>query len=134
MIAHKPFIFYSLPKSRTTQQLHGGRKIEKAWENVGSFLNNCTTARPEQPTSISLTAYTAFTGDPNPEIADKIIAATRQIFGGGQTDPIAYSYPSDIPVKQTKTEWRLEGQDVKKAVEYLIMDNLGTSSLLDLLI
>jgi len=120
MIADQPFIFYSLPKSRTTQQLSGGRKIEKAWENVCAFLNNCTTTGPDQPTSISLTAYTAFTGDENPEIADRIIADTKQFFGGGQTDPIAYSYPSGVPDSQTKTEWRLEKQDLKKVVDYLI--------------
>jgi hypothetical protein len=120
MTADRPFIFYSLPKSRTTQQLINGRKIEKTWDNISSFLNNCTTARPDNPTSISLTAYTAYNGDANPEIANKIIANTKSIFGTGQTDPIAYSYPSGVPDQQTKTEWRLATNDLQRAVEYLI--------------
>jgi len=103
MITDRPFIFYSLPKSRTTQQLTSGRKIEKAWDNVCNFLTNCTTTPPDQPTSISLTAYTAFQGDTNPEIADKIIQETKQLFDSGQTDPAFYAYPSGIPAKQTKT-------------------------------
>ncbi len=119
MIVDKPFIFYSLPKSRTTQQLIGGRRIEKAWDNVCAFLIACTTARLAQPTSISITAYSAYEGDTHPEIADKIIADTKQLFGEGETAPISYSYPSGIPDKYTKTEWRLEQTDLKKAVEYL---------------
>lgn len=120
MIADKPFIFYSLPKSRTTQQLNGGRRVEKAWANVCDFLHYCTTTRPEHPTSISLRVYSAYTGDINPEIADKIIVTTKQLFGAGQTDPITYSYPSGIPDKHTKTEWRIERTDLKKAIDFLI--------------
>jgi len=120
MTAEKPFIFYSLPKSRTTQQLIGGRKIEKAWNNVSSFLTNCTTANADLPTNISLTAYTAFYDDPNPEIAVKIIEETKQLFGNGQTQPIAYSYPSGVADRHTKTEWYIEIKDLKKAVDYLI--------------
>jgi hypothetical protein len=120
MITQKPFIFYSLPKSRTIQQLIGGRKIEKAWDNVCSFLTNCTTTAPDQPTSISLTAYTAFQGDPNPEIADKIIQDTKQIFYSEQTEPVSFAYPSGIPNKQTKTEWDIEAKDFQKAIDYLI--------------
>lgn len=120
MITEKPFIFYSLPKSRTTQQLIGGRKIEKAWENVCNFLTNCTTTKPDQPTRISLTAYTAFQGDPNPEIADKIIQETKQLFDSGQTEPVSYAYPSGIPDKQTKTEWDVEIGDLQKAIDYIV--------------
>ena len=120
MITENPFIFYSLPKSRTTQQLIGGRKIEKAWDKVSNFLNNCTTTSPEQPTSISLTAYTAYQGDPNPEIADKIIYETKEVFGIGQTAPLSYHYPSGIPDKQTETEWNIETKDLQKALDYMI--------------
>lgn len=72
MIAGRPFIFYSLLKSRAIQQLIGGRKIEKAWDNVCNFLTNYTTTKPNEPTRISLTAFTAFQADLNPEIADKL--------------------------------------------------------------
>ena len=120
MRAEKPFIFYSLPKSRTTQQLIGGRKIEKAWDNICSFLTNCTTTKPEELTRISLIAYTAFQGDPNPEIADQIIKETKQLFDNGQTDPVSYAYPSGIPDRQTKTEWNIEVKDLQKAIDYLI--------------
>ena len=120
MIAEKPFIFYSLPKARTTQQLIGGRKIEKAWDNICSFLTNCTTTNPNKPTRISLTAYTAFQDDPNPEIANQIIQETKQLFDSGQTDPVSYAYPSGIPDRQTKTEWNIEVKDLQKAIDYLI--------------
>jgi hypothetical protein len=120
MRAEKTFIFYSLPKSRTTQQLIGGRKIEKAWDNICSFLTNCTTTKPEEPTGISLTAYTAFQGDHNPDIADQIIKETKQLFANGQTDPVSYAYPSGIPNRQTKTEWNIEVKDLQKAIDYLI--------------
>lgn len=120
MIIERPFIFYSLPKSRTTQQLNGGRKIEKAWENICSFLDNCTTTKIDKPTSISLTVYSAFQGDPNPEIAEKIIQETKCLFHIGETIPIAYSYPNGIPDKQTKTEWQLDVNDLQKALDYLI--------------
>lgn len=120
MISDRPFILYSLPKSRTTQQLIGGRKIEKAWDNVCSFLTNCTTTGPDQPNKISLTAYSSFRGDQNPEIADKIIQETKQLFGEGKTEPVSYAYPGGIPDSQTKTEWDIEIRDLQKAVDYLI--------------
>jgi hypothetical protein len=120
MITDRPFIFYSLPKSRTTQQLIGGRNIEKTWDNISNFLTNCTTTQPDQPTRISLTAYTAFQGDPNPEIADKIIQETKQLFDNGQTEPVSYAYPSGVPDRQTKTEWKIEVNDLQKAIDYLI--------------
>lgn len=120
MITDRPFIFYSLPKSRTTQQLIGGRNIEKTWDNICSFLTNCTTTQPDLPTRISLTAYTAFQGDPNPEIADKIIQETKQLFDRGRTEPVSYAYPSGVPDRQTKTEWKIEVNDLQKAIDYLI--------------
>ena len=120
MIAEKPFIFYSLPKSRTTQQLIGGRKIEKAWDNVSNFLTNCSTTTPDEPARISLTAYTAFHGDPNPEIADKIIQETKQLFSCGQTKPVSYAYPSGIPDSQTRTEWDIDTKDLQKAIDYVV--------------
>ena len=70
MTANKTFIFYSLSISRTTQQLNSGRRVGKAWNNVCDSLNNCTTVRPDQPTSICLTVYSTCEGDKNPEIAD----------------------------------------------------------------
>ena len=120
MTTERPFIFYSLPKSRTTQQIIGGRKIEKAWENVCSFLENCTNTNPELPTKISLTAYSAFQGDPNPEIADKIIQETKRLFDNGDTNPVSRAYPSGIPDKQTKTEWNIEQRDIQRVIEYLV--------------
>lgn len=120
MITDRPFIFYRLPKSRTTQQLIGGRKIEKAWDNVCNFLTNCTTTSPAEPTRISLTAYTASKGDANPETADRIIQETRTLFDNGQTAPVGYAYPSGIPDKQTITEWDVEISELQKAIDYLV--------------
>jgi len=119
MFTEKPFIFYSLPKSRTTQQLIRGRKIDKAWDNVCNFLTNCTTATPDKPTKILLTAYSAFPGDSNPEIAEKIIQETKHLFDSGKSEPVSYAYPSGIPDKQIVTEWIIKDKDLQKAIDYL---------------
>lgn len=119
MTPQRPFIFYSLPKSRTTQRLTGG-KIEKVWAGVTSFLTNYTTASVHKPTSIDLTAYSAWQGDEHPELADKIIADTKDVFGQPKTEPVSYHYPSGIPDTQTKNEWCLDKSNLRKAVDYLI--------------
>ena len=119
MTAEKAFILYTLPKSRTTQQINGGRKVETAWGNVCYFLTNCTTIIPDSPTSISLTAYDAFPGDSNPEIAHLIIEETKKIFDNAITIPLAYSYQSGNPNKQMKTTWKIEKEGMKKALDYL---------------
>ena len=111
------FILYSLPKSRTTQQLNGGRKIDKSWSNVCHFLNSCTTVRSDQPTSVTLVAYRAYKDDSNPEIADKIIHGTQQFFGAGETNPPNSVYPSGFPDRQ---EWNFEAHDFQKVIDYLI--------------
>ncbi len=113
----RPFIFYSLPKSRTTQRLIGG-KIGKVWSGVTAFLTNCTTASVNEPTSVDLTAYSAWLGDEHPEVADKIIAATKVVFGQPKTDPVSFHYPSGVPATQTKNEWRLDKTSLQKAVDF----------------
>ena len=118
-IAQRPFIFYSLPKSRTTQRLVGG-KIEKVWAGLTSFLSNCTTVSVEQPASISLTAYSAWHEDEHPELAAKIIADTKSVFGHRTTEPVSYHYPSGVADTQTKTEWRLDKTDLLKAVDFMV--------------
>lgn len=107
-------IFYSLPKSRTTQQLNGGRKIEKAWDNICTFLNHCTTVTPNQPKYITLTAYKAYSEDLNPEIADKIMEETRQVFGNGESVIIR---PNSLPDHEV---WHFEEKDLQKVIDYLI--------------
>jgi len=119
MKTERPFIIYSLPKSRTTQRLIGG-KIEKIWEGVSLFLRNCTTISVDEPTSICLTAFSAWEDDEHPEVADKIIADTKTIFGQPKTEPVSYNYPSAVPDTQTENEWHLEKGDLQKAVDYLI--------------
>ncbi|MEX1131771.1 MAG: hypothetical protein WEC15_00975 [Flavobacteriales bacterium] len=120
MITHKPFIFYSLPKSRTTQQLHGGRKIELAWENVRRFLTNCTTADPQQPTRISLTAYAEAQGGADNNTSGQLIQELEGLFGKGLTAPISFAYPSGLPSQDTKTKWELDAIDLQKAIDHLI--------------
>src|SRR5690606_9628504 len=119
MFTEKPFIFYSLPKSRTTQQLIRGRKIDKAWDNVCNFLTNCTTATPDKPTKILLTAYSAFPGDSNPEIAAKIIQETKHLFHSRKSEPVSYAYPSGVPDKQIVTEWIIKDKELLQSIDYL---------------
>ncbi|MEP0368788.1 MAG: hypothetical protein ABJN36_11625 [Cyclobacteriaceae bacterium] len=119
MIADKPFIFYSLPKSRTTQRLNGG-KIEKVWAGLNTFLTNCSTVSINEPTRIQLTAYSAWKDDEHPEIADKIIADTRIVFGEPKSEPLSYHYPSGLPSTQTKNEWEFDKGDLSKVLDYII--------------
>ncbi|GAA3967900.1 hypothetical protein GCM10022407_12530 [Hymenobacter antarcticus] len=119
MIADKSFIFYSLPKSRTTQRLTGGN-IEKVWTGLNTFLANCTTVSINEPTSIQLTAYSAWKDDEHPELADKIIDDTRTVFGEPQTEPLSYHYPSGVPSTQTKNVWEFDKRDLSKVLDYLI--------------
>jgi len=58
MIAERPYITYTLPISRTTQTLLGG-KIKNVWTNIQHFLSNCTNVDIENPNSIRLVAYSA---------------------------------------------------------------------------
>lgn len=119
MIIDKPFIFYSLPKSRTTQRLNGG-KIEKVWSGLTNFLTKCTTTSLQESTNIELIAYSAGKDDENPEHADKIIADAKLVFGEPKIEPIAYHHPSGVPQTETKNEWSIDKSDLIKAVEYLI--------------
>jgi hypothetical protein len=120
MIASRPFILYSLPKSRTTQALNG-RKIEKAWNNVKLFLENTTTANVEKPTSISLTGYSASEefGE-SPILADQVLGKAQKAFGIGEIAPASYHYPGGIPSKQIKIQWDLTSNDLSKSIDYLI--------------
>ncbi len=104
--------------SRTTQRLMGG-KIEKVWAGVTAFLATCTTASIHEPTSVDLTAYSAWQDDEQPVIANRIIAETKAIFGHVEGVPVSFHYPSGIPSDQTKHEWRLDKSDLAKAVAYL---------------
>jgi len=119
MIEDKQFIFYSLPKSRTTQRLTGG-KIEKVWGSLTSFLANCTTVSVCDPTSIDLIAYSAWKDDEHPEIADEIIAQSKKVFGEPKTEPVSYHYPSGIPDTQTKSEWKFVKSDLLNVLDFLI--------------
>ncbi|MBK9763053.1 MAG: hypothetical protein IPO87_06755 [Flavobacteriales bacterium] len=82
--------------SRTTQRLIGG-KIEKVWAGVTAFLATCTTASIHEPTSVDLTAYSAWQDDEQPVIANRIIAETKAIFGHVEGVPVSFHYPSGIP-------------------------------------
>jgi len=112
VIATRPFILYVLTKSRTSQAFLQGNKIERIWEEITLFLNNCTTTTIEQASRITLSAYTAYSKDKQPEIADKILLQTKKIFGEGETSLIQIGYPEE-------TRWKIEKSDLPKAIEYL---------------
>ncbi|MDP4263301.1 MAG: hypothetical protein Q8941_12305 [Bacteroidota bacterium] len=113
MIASKPFILYSIPKSRTTQALLQGNKIKPAWDQVTSFLLNCTTTTALSPVNIELSAYEACRDDKHPEITKKFITELKKEFGKGKTEPIAEGYPNFIT-------WELEKKDLNRALNYLL--------------
>lgn len=120
MTATKPYIIYSLPKSRTTQAVKGG-KIEKAWTNIEHFLSACTNADINNPQSIYLTGYTAAEDHgEHPALADKLIKQTKAVFGNGKTETIGYLLPEHTPLKQTETRWELKPIDLDKALKFMI--------------
>lgn len=112
MIASKPFILYDLPKSRTTQALKQ-KKIETAWENIKLFLTSCTDADPLHPQGNSLTAFAPYHTDKNPELAERTIIQLKELFGPGNTIPIAAGYPD-------QTTWNIKQDHFSKALNYLI--------------
>ena len=113
MVSSRPFIFYSLPKSRTTQIFRRSKKLEIIWEDLKIFLESCTTASQKNPTSISLTVYEAYKDDKNPELATKIVKDAKSVFGKGTTQNIAVGYPKE-------TSWEINSEILDKAVEYLV--------------
>jgi hypothetical protein len=120
MVAQRPYIIYKLPISRVTQALIGG-KIERVWKNTQRFLTTCTTANIDNPQSIYIVGYSADEkhGE-SPGLADDILKKATGVFGVGTTKPVGYLIPGNIPSKQTETEWRLTGKDLRKAIDYLI--------------
>jgi hypothetical protein len=112
MIASNPFILYTLPKSRTTQALRQ-KKIEAAWESIKVFLTSCTDADPLHPQGNSLTAYEPYHTDKDPERARKTIIQLKDLFGLGETAPIAVGYPDE-------TKWDIIPDQFSKALNYLI--------------
>jgi hypothetical protein len=120
MIALRPFIVYDLPKSRTTQALNG-KKIEKAWESIGLFLANATTANIDLPTSIYMMGYSASEEfAESPGLADKVLEDAKKSFGIGEFAPISYHYPSGVPSKQIKIKWDLTSNDLSKSINHMI--------------
>lgn len=120
MIDTRPYIVYSLPKSRTTQALNGG-KIEKVWKNLQHFLTTCTTANINDPVSIEMVGYSADEEHGEaPELAGNILKITGNIFGPGKTEPVSFLYPENIPSKQTRTEWSLRSNDLARAIDFLV--------------
>jgi hypothetical protein len=114
MIATKPFIQYTIPKSRTTQAFIHKNDIKQVWEDVSSFLLNCTTTKADSPVKIELSAYEPYKDDLHPEKAMKFIDELKKIFGEGETEPIAEGYPNE-------TNWQLEKKDLQKAIDYLLI-------------
>ena len=113
------FILYNLPKATPSQALNNGTKIIKAWENLSAFLDNCTTERNilNQGIGLTLTAYTAYENDKNPEQANDIIQKIEKVFGNGETSIQMYSKDGHPCYK---TEWRLNNTDFEKALYYLV--------------
>jgi len=113
MIGKSPVILYTLPKARTTQSFFQGNKIEKIWESIEYFLRECTTAEIDTPYEISLTVYSSVKGDKSPELAEKILAETRSLFGKGKTSKMGEGFP-------TETDWKISNRDLQKVINYLI--------------
>jgi len=119
MIAERPYIIYTLPISRTTQALTGG-KIEKVWANVQRFLTTCTNADLKNPNSIYLTGFTADEDHgEKPYPAEQLLKKIQDVFGTGTTEPIGYLYPANTPLRQTKTNWQLTAKDLDKAIKFI---------------
>jgi hypothetical protein len=136
MAAERPYIIYQLPTSKITQALSGG-KIEKVWSKIENFLTSCTTADIENLRSIYMVGYSADEehGE-QPQAASEILARATTFFGDGETEPVGYLYPENIPLRQNNTEWRLEKEDLQRAINHLVKEqplpkyNLGPLELI----
>ena len=112
MIASMPFILYTLPKSRTTQQLKQ-KEIRAAWESIKVFLTHCTNTDPLHPSTNTLEAYAPYHTDKHPDRAKKTISELKQLLGRGQTSATGVGYP-DV------TRWRITSDQFPKALDYLV--------------
>ncbi len=120
MIAERPYIIYSLPQSRATQALIGG-KLEKVWANIQCFLTSCTNADIKTPSSIYMIGFTADEDHgEHPDLAKELIKKTQSVFGQGTTDTIGYLYPANTPLRQSKTTWDLTAIDLDRALKFML--------------
>jgi hypothetical protein len=115
----KPYIIYSLPKSRTTQAFNRS-KIDKAFEDTKIFLESCTSTNISNPDTLQLTAYTAYDSSDPSELLEDIIIKTGIKFGKAEVSPIAFHYPTGEPHTTNKYEWTLSNQRLQEAVNYII--------------
>jgi hypothetical protein len=118
MIESDSFITYSLDKSVTTQKLKG-KNVGDIFNNLSAFLINCTTANPTLPSDITLTSYSPYDSNDDPEIANKIATDLTSLFGEGGTTPISYHYPGGEPSTQTKTERNIDKLYLGKALKFM---------------
>lgn len=120
MIAERPYIIYKLPNSRISQALKG-RKLNTIWLSFKHFLESYTTANPLEPDNVYINGFSADIGlNENPDIAKSLLEKTIAKFGDGETNPIGYHYPENIPHLQTQTHWQLEPNQIEEALEYII--------------
>lgn len=112
------FIMYTLPKSRTTQMLIGGKKIEKLWEGIIYFLKNCTDANYRNPKRIEITCWdNMFEGEDN-EFAKLNVENTRKIFGEWKNS--IPRFHNGIKIRESQFNWQIKNEEMDKALSYII--------------
>lgn len=118
----RPYIVYSLSKDRTTQKFNIS-KIPNIIDTVSTFLDTCTTTDYNNPESIKLTAYSAFSNNDYAVSLQKIIDTATLKFGPAKVSPIGYYYPGGQPLPTSKYEWEFPKERLQEMVEYIIENN-----------
>lgn len=115
----KPYIVYTLSKDRTTQKFNK-TKIQDIVNDIGNFLQACTTTNMLDVETLELTAYTAYNEtDPSDLLIDIINKATER-FGSGDKEPVAYHYPSGEPHTTSQYTWRFSKDRLQEVIQYII--------------
>jgi len=115
----KPYIVYTLSKDRTTQKFSKS-KFQDIVKDIETFLQNYTTTNFNQPTTIELTAYTAYDETDPSDVLTEIINKTTEQFGSSDNKPIAYHYPTGAPHSTSKFIWKLSKDKLHHAIQYIV--------------
>lgn len=116
---NKPYILYSISKSRTTQKFKSN-KIKDIIKDIDMFLQTCTNTFYLVPDKIELTAFTAFDSSDPEEILIQIIKKTTERFGIGSITPIAFHYPSGKPHSTKKYNWQFSKDNFEEVLAYFL--------------
>jgi hypothetical protein len=120
----KPFIQYSLSKSRTFQSV-GQRGVRKSWDKIKTFLSTWTTANPEQPCfsewcSIDFTIFNDYEDKLSDEICTNAISLADKAFGKGQVRKVGLLPSTTVKYPKEEVRWKINIAQFNECVMFLL--------------